>query len=407
MVVVTLACAWLTFAKLRVTSDLSTLFPATGDAAALSRWTHAFGARDPAVILVRGGKPEDVAAVAEGIARELAAAPSIARVVDRAPAVAPPEDPTLAWAYAGPVARTKLWATVTPEGMRARLADTRALLLAPTMDEETEARLARDPLRLAQLPWEGRAAELAPGAAFVPGEPFTADGGRARLVLAEARGSAFDSESASAVVADVERAEAAAARPGVTTELAGGHAIARATEQMIRNDLEVSGTLSAILASLAFVVTFRRARALAAVLPPLMLGTLGRRGSQRCCPRGSTAWPSASLPSSWRGRRHRRARVRGAARRAAQGPPAARGGGGARGGDVAADAHGSGGRGGRVRVPRSGRAACDARARVLCGAGELLTAVAILLVTPEIGSWLERGAPPAERPRAWVRALTG
>ena len=54
VVVLTVACAWLTYAKLRITSDLSTLFPATGDAAALSRWTHAFGARDPAVILVRG-----------------------------------------------------------------------------------------------------------------------------------------------------------------------------------------------------------------------------------------------------------------------------------------------------------------------------------------------------------------
>jgi predicted exporter len=42
---------------------------------------------------------------------------------------------------------------------------------------------------------------------------------------------------------------------------------------------------------------------------------------------------------------------------------------------------------------------------VLCGLGEFLTAVAILLVTPEVGAWLERGAPPpAEAPR-WIQTL--
>ncbi|HXN33114.1 MAG TPA: MMPL family transporter, partial [Polyangiaceae bacterium] len=40
---------------------------------------------------------------------------------------------------------------------------------------------------------------------------------------------------------------------------------------------------------------------------------------------------------------------------------------------------------------------------VLCGVGEILTAIAILLVTPEIGSWMEHGAPPAPRPSTWVR----
>src|SRR5262249_45214082 len=46
---------------------------------------------------------------------------------------------------------------------------------------------------------------------------------------------------------------------------------------------------------------------------------------------------------------------------------------------------------------------------VLCGLGEVLTAVAILLVTPEIGAFLERGAPPAPARAPWiarVRALT-
>lgn len=408
IIVVTALCAWLTFAKLRVTSDLSTLFPRTGDAAALSRWTHAFGARDPAVVLVRGEKPEDVAAVAEGIARSLATAPSIAHVVDRAPTVTPPEDPTLAWAYAGPAARAKLATIVTPEGMHARLAETRALLLAPAVDDETMARIARDPLRLAQVPWEARAAELAPGVALVPGEPFTVDGGRARLVLAEARGSAFDSASARAVVADVERAEATAARPGVTTELAGGHAIARATEQMIRRDLEVSGTLSAILASIAFVATFRRARALVAVLPPLALGTLWTTGLAALLPSALDGVAigfaavvvgvgvdtgvhvyAALLDARRKGLAPQAAAV--AARAATWKPTLTAA-------AVAAVAFGSLGLGGLRAMRELG---------ILCGAGELLTAVAILLVTPEIGVWLERGAPPPQRTWAWVRVLAG
>jgi predicted RND superfamily exporter protein len=46
---------------------------------------------------------------------------------------------------------------------------------------------------------------------------------------------------------------------------------------------------------------------------------------------------------------------------------------------------------------------------ILCGLGEVLTAVAILLVTPEIGAWLEKGPPPPERTPRWlggVAALT-
>ena len=58
---------------------------------------------------------------------------------------------------------------------------------------------------------------------------------------------------------------------------------------MLRRDLEVSGTLSLVLASLAFVVTFRRARALVAVLPPLVLGTLWTTGIAALLPAGLSA----------------------------------------------------------------------------------------------------------------------
>ena len=85
LVVATLACAWLTVAKLHLSSDLSTLFPESGEAGALVRWTRAFGGRDPAILLVRGEKPDDVARVADDVAEALRHAPSIARVVVRAP----------------------------------------------------------------------------------------------------------------------------------------------------------------------------------------------------------------------------------------------------------------------------------------------------------------------------------
>ena len=43
---------------------------------------------------------------------------------------------------------------------------------------------------------------------------------------------------------------------------------------------------------------------------------------------------------------------------------------------------------------------------VLCAFGEVLTAVAILLVVPEVGAWLERGPPPSELRLPFVAALT-
>jgi uncharacterized protein len=408
LVVLTIASGWLTVGRLRLSGDLATLLPESGDAGALARWTRAFGVRDPAIVLVRGERAEEVEAAADIIAGSLRAAPSVIRIVDRAPTPGALPDPTLAWAYAGPQARARLASMVTPEGMRARLADTRALLLAPAVDEDAQAWLARDPLRLSQVPWESHK-ELAAGVPAWPGGAFVADGGRARLIIAEPRGSAFLSAEAQALVEDVERAERAAANAGVkgvTTELAGGHAVAWAIERMLRRDLEVSGTLSVVLASLAFVVTFRRARALVAVLPPLALGTLWTTGLAALL---STELTGVAIGFA--------AVVVGVgvdtgvhvyaalleARRAGDSPAQA-----ARrarattwrptltAAAVAAVAFGS-------------LALCGLRAvkqlGLLCAAGELLTAVAILLVTPELGAWLERAAPPALPQARWIEAL--
>jgi predicted exporter len=408
VVLLTVVCAWLTASRLRVSSDLSALLPEAGDAWALARWTRGAGGHEPALVLLRGKDPAEVARAADDLAGELRRAPSIARVIDRAPVHQEPEAATaatLAWIYAGPEARTRLAAAVTPAGMRARLEETRALLLAPATDPDQLAWLARDPLRLAQLPWLS-IEELAAGVRASPGGPFVADEGRARLVVAQPTGSAFTSESARAVVADVERAMDGAARPGVTMELSGGHAIAQATERMLKRDLAVSGTLSIVLAAAAFVATFRRARALLAVLPPLVLGTLWTTGLAALLPGGlravAIAFAAVVVGVGVDTGVHVYAALLDARRAGAMGRAAAQA---ARAATwrptltaaaVAAIGFASLGLSGLRAMRELG---------LLCGAGEMLTAIAILLVTPEVGAWIERGSPPPEVTPRWTEWL--
>jgi predicted RND superfamily exporter protein len=402
IVAATVVCTWLTAYRLHVSTDLSALFPDSGDAAALSLWTRAFGGRDPALLLVRGDRPDDVERVAAAIADALRHASSIEAVVDHVPLPESPPDPTLAWAYGGPLARARLAQILTHEGMRARLAETRDLLLAPAGDPMAEAWLARDPLRLSQVPWESRA-ELAGGVGASGAGAFVADGGKARLVLAQPRGSAFVSADAEAVMNDVDAAIAASAVPGVTVEVSGGHAISHATEEMMKRDLEVSGTLSFVLAAVAFVVTFRRVRALVAVLPPLIIGTLWTTGLAALFPAGLSAIAiafaavvvgvgvdtgvhvyAAFLDARRAG--HEGARAVRVARNGTAGPTLTAA-------TVAAVAFASLGLSGLRAMKQLG---------LLCGAGELLTAVAIVLITPEIAAWLERKPPPPAPTSAWI-----
>jgi predicted RND superfamily exporter protein len=238
---------------------------------------------------------------------------------------------------------------------------------------------------------------------------FVADNGRARLVLAEPRGSAFMSADAQGLVEDVERAERAVADTGVrgvTMELAGGHAIAWAIEQMLRRDLEVSGTLSAVFASLAFVATFGRVRALAAVLPPLALGTLWTTGLAALLPTGLSAvaigFAAVVVGVGVDTGVHVYAALLDARRAGCLPADAARSARAAAWQPTLTAAT-------VAAVAFASLALCGLRAvrqlGLLCAAGELLTSVAILVVTPEIGAWLERGEPPARRQRSWVDAL--
>ncbi|MEO6576747.1 MAG: MMPL family transporter, partial [Polyangiaceae bacterium] len=290
--VVTVLAVWLSFTHLRLSSDLTDLFPNHGEAAMLTRFLRAFGGGDLAVVLVRGDDIQEVEAAAHDAAQALRKKTSVVQVLDEAP-LPRDVDPTLAWEFAGPGARDRLAAAVTPEGMRARLDGTRELLMAPG-STDAETWLARDPLRLAMIPWEEKT-ELAAGLSAHSGGAFIGDEGRARLVVAEVRGSAFEAAAAASFVSDAEAAMALAhqAHPSVRLDLTGGHAIAVATAAMLKRDMIVSGALSTILASCTFLVTFRRLRALVAVLPPLALGTLWTMGLAAFFPTGLSAIATA------------------------------------------------------------------------------------------------------------------
>ena len=410
VILVTVVAALLT-TRLHISGDLSALFPSQGEAAALGRFQRAFGGGDVAIALVRGDDAAEVTAAAAELTASLRAKGSVESVLDGAPK--PSLDPTLAWLVAGPEARTKLALATTPEGMRARLAGSRELLLGPGGSAAEEI-LARDPLRLAQIPWEGKA-ELAAGLTVSDTGDFSADEGRARLVVVQPKGRAFDPVAARAFVTDFDTAakELTGKHPHVTAEVTGGHAVAVATRGMLERDLAVSGTLSAALAALVFALTFRRLRALAAVMPPLVLGTLWTMGGASLLPNGLSAMSIAFAAvvvgvgvdtgvhvyaALLEGRR------KGLAPRAAA--------------DYARE---------KTTKPTmlaalaagctfGALALSDLRALrelgLLCGAGEVLTSIAILVITPEIGRLLERGAPPPEsaEPPAWIRglrALTG
>ncbi|MBX3223408.1 MAG: MMPL family transporter [Labilithrix sp.] len=395
--------------RLELSNDLTTLFPRTPQAAVLARVTRAFGGGDVALVLVRGEDPAGVERAAEAAAEELRACAAVAGAITSAPAPSA-LDPTEAWRFAGPVARERLARAVTEEGMRERLRETRSLLLAPGASGVAET-LARDPLRLAMIPWEDRI-EVAAGVRGSIGDPagaFVSGDGRARLVVVEPRGRAFDAGEAARFTDEAEAALSRAREraPGVTLDLTGGHVVARQTEALVRSDLVKSGALSVVLASIVFALTFRRVRALAAVLPPLAVGTLWTTAlAALLYPRLSgiaTAFAAVVVGVGVDTGVHvygrlLRARREGllpgaaadVARRETWRPTlgAALAAGGAFGCLVLSDVEGM------------------RQLGVLCAAGEVLTALAILVVVPELGALLERGAPPA-RPRAsWIVALT-
>ncbi len=238
---------------------------------------------------------------------------------------------------------------------------------------------------------------------------FASDDGKVHLVLVQPAGQALRGADAQAFVADANAVlgPMRAAHPGLTLGLTGGHAIAAATEAMLTRDLAISGSLSMLLASVVFALLFRRLRALAAVMPPLVLGTLWTAGLATALPGGlsaiAVAFMSVVVGVGVDTGVHVYARAAGGA---AGGPRS--GGGRAR----------SAGRGPPAPVLVAAVTAAAAfgalalsdinalrQLGLLCAAGEVLTAIAIVLVTPAVGAWLERGTPPIEATARWPDVL--
>ncbi|MDB4945701.1 MAG: rane protein exporter [Labilithrix sp.] len=409
-VVVTIASIVLV-TRLKLSTDLTELFPHTAEAEMLARVTRVFGGGDVAPVLLRGDDRAAVELAAHEAAAALRGTSVVAQVIEEMPAprarAGEAPDPTAAWRFAGPIARDELAQALTPEGMLARLRDTRALLLAPGAGEAEET-LARDPLRLTMIPFE-RQMEIAAGARTSGGGAFVADGGKARLLVVEPRGGAFDGKAAArfANEADAALEPVRRAHPGVRIALTGGHVIAKQTEAMMKGDLTKSGVLSTVLASLVFLFTFRRPRALLAVLPPLVAGTLWTTAlAALLYPRLSaiaTAFAAVVIGVGVDTGVHVYGRLLEARR---EGHPPA---------EAAAIARRDTWRPTLAAAGAAGAAfACLAlsditgmrQLGILCGAGEVLTAIAILLFVPEVGALLERGAPPPALRLPAVAALT-
>ncbi|HVK71470.1 MAG TPA: MMPL family transporter [Polyangium sp.] len=390
--------------RLRLDPNVASLLPDQGEAAALRRYVRGFGGGDLAVVLVEGPEPETVASVAADIATELGKRPSVARAADRID-TSRALDPMLAFRHADPRAMERLRGALTPEGMRARLAESRAMLLAPGSGAVAEM-LAADPLRLGQLIYEG--ADIGAGVRTQPDGAFATDDGKAHLVLAEPRGQALRGEDARRFVEDTEAVLAPhrLAHPEMRLGLTGGHAISAATESMLTRDLSISSTLAMVLASLVFALIFRRVRALVAVMPPLLLGTVWTAAVAAALPRGlsgiAVAFMSvvvgvgvdtgvhvyAALLEARRAGLAPREAARAARAKTARGVLFAAG--------TAAAAFGA--------LAFSSIEAMQ-QLGLLCAAGELLTAVAIVLVTPEVGALLEQKPPPPPAPVRWTDAF--
>ncbi|MEI2638399.1 MAG: hypothetical protein V9F03_05310 [Microthrixaceae bacterium] len=116
--------------RLRLDPNISALLPDSGNAAAMKRYVRGFGGGDLGVVMVKGESPEENAKIADQITAEIRKRPSVEQAAARVD-TSHTLDPMLAWRHADARARERLAQALTPEGMRKRLADTRAMLLAP------------------------------------------------------------------------------------------------------------------------------------------------------------------------------------------------------------------------------------------------------------------------------------
>ena len=393
VVAVVVAAAALSLSRVRLSPDIGDLLPDRGDAAALSEWLRAFGGGDPGLVLVEADDPRVAEEAASALVIEAPSTPGIIAAWDR-PAV-PEVTPTQAMLLADARTWPAIEEAMSPAGMRRRLSETRALLLAPGAAAMMPT-IVRDPLRLGELV-----------AGSLGDSRTVSDDGRARLVVLEPRGSSLKSNDARAFVRSAESAiDVVKSRvPGARFSLAGGHAIATDTERTLRRDLALSSIAAVVLVSAAFIAVLRRVRALVAILPPLALGTLMAASLAAAFPHGlsgiAVAFASVVVGVGTDTGVHLYAATQAAIARGDPNPATA-----ARRDTMRAVL-------GAATVA-AGTFGCLAfssiealrQLGILAGAGELLTALTLLALTPEMAVWLERrGAKPSTS--TWPRAIVG
>ena len=405
VIAVTVIAALLVTTRVKLNPDVVALLPSRGDAALLARYLRGFGGGGVSVVLIQGPDPGENEGAALDTAEALRGLPSVSFARAKLDLAGAP-DPLLSWRIADAPARARLAAALTPEGMRERLASTRQLLLAPGSGGAVE-RIAKDPLRLTELVLGGERA-VGSGVATRADGFFANESGTSHLVIVKPKGQALRGAEAAAFSRDLETAltKVRGAHPSVTFGVTGPHVVAAQMETLLRADLTRSGVLSSVLASVAFALVFRRIRALVAILPPLALGTLWTAALAAFWPGGisaiAVAFTSVVVGVGFDTGVHVYAALLDARRRGLSPADAAHS---ARvqtarpvlvAATIAAVAFGS--------LALSSVEAL-AQLGVLCAAGELLTAVAIVALTPALGSLLERGDPPAPQPAGVFRAL--
>ncbi|NUO51201.1 MAG: MMPL family transporter [Polyangiaceae bacterium] len=409
VVVVTAIAGLLIATRVRLNPDVVALLPSRGDAAALGRYIRGFGGGGVSVLLIEGPDPEENAAIALKTADALRNDPTIAFASAKLEMGKAPE-PLLIWRIADAGARERLAAALTPEGMRERLTESRTLLSAPGAAGMSEM-IANDPLRLNEIVLGGERA-VSSGVRTRTDGFFANEDGTSHLVVVKPKGQALRGSEARAFEKTLEtilepiRKEHA----NVSIRATGPHIVAAQMEAMLRKDLETSGILSGVFASIAFAIVFRRLRALIAILPPLALGTLWTAALAAFWPGGisaiAVAFTSVVVGVGFDTGVHVYAALLEGRRQGLSPSDAAR----------AARAH--------VARPVLVAALIAAVAfasmalssvealqqlGLLCAAGEILTALAIVAVTPGLGAWLERSDPPAEtkhRAFRWIAGLT-
>ena len=406
LVISTVAALLLVTLRVRLNPDVVALLPHQGDAGALSRYIKGFGGGGLSVILIQGSDPSKNAALADRVASGLRGRPSVAFAAAGAPvpgtgSKAP--DPLLLFRNADTTARKRIAEALTPEVMRERLHETKGLLLAPGSGSLAEV-LARDPLRLSQIIYEKNG--VGAGVKARTDGLFATEDGLTHLVVVKPKGQALRGADARSFMADVDGVlvPLRADNPGVSLDVTGPHAVAAATEALITADLTRSGVLSLVLASVVFTAIFRRVRALLAVIPPLLLGTLWTAALASLWPSGisaiAVAFGSVVVGVGFDTGVHVYAALLDA--RLEGYPPA----------EAVLVARKRTARPVLVAATIAGAAFATlslssiealGQLGILCGAGEILTAIAIVAITPEIGGLLERGTPPPRPNNGWTR----